>query len=179
MHIEKTKFKDLLILTPKVFNDNRGYFFESYNKKLMRKFIPIDFVQDNESLSQKNVLRGLHFQKPPYAQDKLIRVIKGSVLDIVVDLRKEEPTYGMHFAIKLSAKNKKQLFIPKGFAHGFLTLKKNTIFSYKCSAYYNVQSEECIHCFDTDLAIDWQTKNPILSNKDKKGMKFNTFKSTF
>jgi len=179
MNIEKTFIKDLLILTPKVFEDNRGYFMESYNKKQLENLININFIQDNESLSQKNVIRGLHFQKPPHSQDKLVRVIRGAILDVVVDLRKDQSTYGKHFAIKLSAKNKKQLFIPKGFAHGFLTLKKNTIFSYKCSDYYFPETEECIHCFDKDLNIDWKVKNVILSEKDKKGIKFNDFNSPF
>jgi len=179
MTIEKTFINGLLILTPKIFKDKRGYFLESYNKKQLQEIAHIDFVQDNESLSQKHVIRGLHFQNPAHAQDKLVRVIKGAILDIVVDLRKDEPTYGKHFAIKLSAKNKKQLFIPKGFAHGFLTLKKNTIFSYKCSDYYYPETEECIHCFDKDLAINWKIKNVILSEKDKNGMAFSTFKSPF
>jgi dTDP-4-dehydrorhamnose 3,5-epimerase len=179
MTIEKTFMNGLFIITPQVFNDERGHFFESYNRQKMSNYIDLDFVQDNESFSKKYVLRGLHFQKPPYAQDKLVRVLKGSVLDIVVDLRPNESTYGKHFAIKLSAKNKKQLFIPKGFAHGFLALKKNTIFSYKCSNYYNTESEVCIDCFDKDLDIDWQIKNVILSEKDKKGIKFNTFESPF
>jgi len=179
MQIEKTFIKGLLVITPTVFEDDRGYFMESYNKKQLEEFISCDFIQDNESLSQKNVLRGLHFQAPPYCQDKLVRVIKGSVLDVVVDLRKDEPTYGKHFAIKLSAKNKKQLFIPKGFAHGFLTLKNNTIFSYKCSAYYNVKSEVSIDCFDNDIAIDWKVKNVKLSKKDENGIKFSTFESPF
>jgi len=179
MKIEKTFINDLIVLTPKVFEDSRGYFLESYNKKDLANIIDVDFIQDNESLSQKNVMRGLHFQNPPYAQDKLVRVIRGAVLDVAVDLRKDQPTYGKHFAIKLSAKNKKQLFIPKGFAHGFLTLKKNTIFSYKCSDYYHPETEECIHCFDEDLAIDWKIKNVILSKKDKNGIKFSTFNSPF
>jgi len=179
MKIEKTFINDLIVLTPKVFEDSRGYFLESYNKKNLANIIDVDFIQDNESLSQKNVMRGLHFQNPPYAQDKLVRVIRGAVLDVAVDLRKDQPTYGKHFAIKLSAKNKKQLFIPKGFAHGFLTLKKNTIFSYKCSDYYHPETEECIHCFDEDLAIDWKIKNVILSKKDKNGIKFSTFNSPF
>ena len=179
MKIEKTFINDLIVLTPKVFEDSRGYFLESYNKKELANIIDVDFIQDNESLSQKNVMRGLHFQNPPYAQDKLVRVIRGAVLDVAVDLRKDQPTYGKHFAIKLSAKNKKQLFIPKGFAHGFLTLKKNTIFSYKCSDYYHPETEECIHCFDEDLAIDWKIKNVILSKKDKNGIKFSTFNSPF
>ncbi len=179
MHIKETFINGLYVLEPKVFHDKRGYFLESYNKKNIENFISVNFIQDNESLSQKNVLRGLHFQKPPYAQDKLVRVIKGSVLDVVVDLRKNQPTYGKHFAIKLSAKNKKQLFVPKGFAHGFLTLKKNTIFSYKCSAYYHTASEETMHCFDKDLGIDWKVKDVILSDKDKNGINFNTFESPF
>ena len=179
MKIEKTFINDLIVLTPKVFEDSRGYFLESYNKKDLANIIDVDFIQDNESLSQKNVIRGLHFQNPPYTQDKLVRVIRGAVLDVAVDLRKDQPTYGKHFAIKLSAKNKKQLFIPKGFAHGFLTLKKNTIFSYKCSDYYHPETEECIHCFDEDLAIDWKIKNVILSKKDKNGIKFSTFNSPF
>jgi len=178
MTIEKTFIKDLLIITPKVFEDNRGYFMESYNKKLLAN-INIDFIQDNESLSQKNVIRGLHFQKPPYSQDKLVRVINGSILDVVVDLRKGESTYGKHFAIELSAKNKKQLFIPKGFAHGFLTLEDNTIFSYKCSDYYYPETEETIHCFDKNLGIDWKIKDVILSEKDKNGIKFSEFNSPF
>jgi len=179
MKIEKTFINNLLVLQPRVFEDNRGYFFESYNKKALEKLIKIEFIQDNESLSQKNVLRGLHFQAPPYSQDKLVRVISGSILDIVVDLRKKEKTYGKYFAIELSAKNKKQLFIPKGFAHGFLTLENNTIFSYKCSDYYHPESEECINCFDKYLNIDWKASNVILSEKDKKGMNFCDFESPF
>lgn len=179
MKIEKTFIKDVFIINPTVFNDKRGYFMESYSYKQLQELIKVDFIQDNESMSGKGVLRGLHFQNPPYSQAKLVRVIKGAVLDVVVDLRKESLTYGKHFAVKLSAKNKKQLFIPKGFAHGFLTLKKNTIFSYKCSNYYYPESEECIYCFDKDLAIDWNIKEPLLSEKDKKGISFNSYKSKF
>ena len=179
MDIEKTFINNLFVLTPKVFKDKRGYFFESYNQEKVESYFSAKFIQDNESLSQKGVLRGLHFQNPPYSQAKLVRVIKGAVLDVVVDLRKDQPTYGKHFAIKLSAKNKKQLYIPKGFAHGFLTLKKNTIFSYKCSEYYHPETEETINCFDKNLAIDWKIKNVILSEKDKKGIDFITFNSPF
>jgi len=179
MDIKKTFIKGLYILTPEVFKDKRGYFFESYNQEKITSIIDVNFNQDNESLSQKGVLRGLHFQNPPFSQAKLVRVIKGAVLDVVVDLRKNQPTYGNHFAVKLSAKNKKQLYIPKGFAHGFLTLKKNTIFSYKCSEYYHPETEETINCFDKNLAIDWKIKNVLLSKKDKKGIKFNTFISPF
>ena len=178
MKIKKTFIKDLLIIEPTVFKDDRGYFFESYNKEKLTD-LNVNFVQDNESLSQKNVLRGLHFQKPPYAQDKLVRVTKGAVLDVAIDLRKSSATYGKHFAIKLSAKNKKQLFIPKGFAHGFLTLKKNTIFNYKCSNLYHAESEVTINCFDKDLNIDWKIKNVILSNKDKNAINFSNFESPF
>ena len=127
MKIIKTKFKGVFVIIPKIFKDDRGLFMESYNKEKY-KFLEINFVQDNLSQSKSNVLRGLHFQKPPYAQDKLVSVIKGAVLDVIVDLRKKQLTYGKHFAIKLTAKNKKQLFVPKGFAHGFISLKKNTIF---------------------------------------------------
>lgn len=178
MQIKKTFIKDLLIIEPTVFKDNRGYFFESYNKEKLAD-LDVEFVQDNESLSQKNVLRGLHFQKPPFAQDKLVRVTKGAVLDVVIDLRKSSKTFGKYFAIKLSAKNKKQLFIPKGFAHGFLTLKKNTIFNYKCSNFYNAKSEITINCFDKNLNIDWKTTKAILSERDKNGINFSDFESPF
>lgn len=178
MQIKKTYIKGLYIIKPTVFKDQRGYFFESYNKEKLA-LLNIDFVQDNESMSQKNVLRGLHLQKPPYAQDKLVRVTKGAVIDVAVDLRTNSSTYGKHFAIKLSAKNKKQLFIPKGFAHGFLTLKNNTIFNYKCSNYYHAESEVTLNCFDKDLNIDWKKNNVILSERDKNALNFSTFESPF
>ncbi len=178
MQIKNTFIEGLLIIEPKVFKDNRGYFFESYNQEKLKK-IKVSFVQDNESLSQKNVLRGLHFQAPPFAQDKLVRVTKGAVLDVAVDLRKKSDTYGKYFAIKLSAKNKKQLFIPKGFAHGFLTLKKNTIFNYKCSDFYNAKSEVTLNCFDKNIAINWQNENVILSERDLKAINFDDFESPF
>ena len=134
MNSIKTPIKDLLILEPKVFEDDRGYFFESFNKKKLEDLgINVEFVQDNQSLSNKNVLRGLHFQVPPFAQGKLVRVIKGSVLDVAVDIRKESETYGQYFSVILSEQNKKMFWIPPGFAHGFLTLEDQTIFSYKCS----------------------------------------------
>ena len=144
MTIEKTSINDLLIITPNIFKDDRGYFFESYNIEKLSKLIKTDFVQDNESLSQKNVLRGLHFQNPPFAQAKLIRVVKGSILDVAVDLRKTSPTFGRHFKHILSGENKQQLYIPEGFAHGFLCLEDNTILNYKCSNYYNPESENSI-----------------------------------
>jgi dTDP-4-dehydrorhamnose 3,5-epimerase len=178
MQIIKTPIEDLLIIKPTVFKDDRGYFFESFNTKKLA-ILNVDFIQDNESKSQKNVLRGLHFQKPPFAQDKLVRVSSGAVLDVAVDLRKNSRTFGKYFAVKLTAKNKKQLFIPKGFAHGFLTLKNNTIFNYKCSDFYNAKSEVTLNCFDKDIAIDWQIKNVILSERDKNAINFSNFESPF
>lgn len=179
MKIEKTFIKDLLVLTPTLFEDSRGYFLESYNKKRLSTNLDMNFVQDNESSSQKGVLRGLHFQEPPYAQGKLIRVITGSVLDIAVDLRKDSVTYGQHFKAILSSKNKKQLYIPKGFAHGFLVLENDTIFSYKCSNYYYKEAEVAISWNDPTLNIDWQIKTPIVSEKDKNGLSFIDYKSPF
>lgn len=179
MNIETTPLKDVLILTPAVFKDDRGYFFESFNQQKIADFIKCKFVQDNESLSQKNVLRGLHFQIPPFAQDKLVRVIKGSVLDVAVDIRKSSPTYGQHFSIVLSGDNKKQLFIPAGFAHGFLTLEDHTIFSYKCSNYYEKSAEQTILWNDNSLNIEWNCNQPLLSDKDLIGEVFSTFESPF
>ena len=179
MNIEKTFIKDLLIITPNVFTDERGYFLESYNKNNLRTLLDNDFVQDNESLSQKNVLRGLHFQKPPHEQAKLVRVITGSVLDVVVDLRKDSTTFGQHFKQLLSAENKKQLYVPTGFAHGFLVLEENTIFSYKCSSYYNKESEGAILWNDRTLNINWNVNQPIISEKDKIAEKFTNFVSPF
>ena len=179
MIIEKTFIKDLIVITPKIFTDTRGYFIESYNKKELKQYITVDFIQDNESLSQKGVLRGLHFQKPPYAQNKLVRVIAGSVLDVVVDLRKNSTTFGQHFKQLLSAENKKQLYVPTGFAHGFLVLEANTIFSYKCSSYYNKESEGAILWNDRTLNINWNVNQPIISEKDKIAENFTNFVSPF
>ncbi|MBL7889493.1 MAG: dTDP-4-dehydrorhamnose 3,5-epimerase [Bacteroidia bacterium] len=180
MEITKTPIEGLLIIQPKVFEDDRGHFFESYNKSdFITNGINVDFVQDNQSLSQAGVLRGLHFQNPPFAQGKLVRVIKGAVLDIAVDIRKNSKTYGEHFSIILNEQNKTQFWIPEGFAHGFLTLENNTIFSYKCTNYYNKASEGCILWNDPVLNINWDIKNPVLSEKDKVGEAFNKFKSQF
>lgn len=179
MIIENTPLKDLILITPKVHYDERGYFMESYSEKKLEQIIPVRFVQDNESLSQKNVLRGLHFQKPPYSQAKLVRVITGSLLDIAVDLRKSSTTYGQHFKHVLSGKNKKQLYIPEGFAHGFLCLEDNTILNYKCSNYYHADSEGSLVWNDPDMAIDWGIENPILAIKDRNAEKFHTFDSPF
>lgn len=180
MEVITTPIKDLFIIQPKVFEDPRGYFYESYNKNAFEKAgITVEFVQDNQSLSQKDVLRGLHFQNPPYAQGKLVRTIKGSVLDVAVDIRKDSKTYGQHFDIVLNETNKTMLWIPPGFAHGFLTLENDTIFSYKCTNFFNKPSEDCIIWDDDDLSIQWGTKTPLLSDKDKAGKQFKDFKSPF
>jgi dTDP-4-dehydrorhamnose 3,5-epimerase len=180
MDVITTPIPDLLIIQPKVFEDERGYFYESYNKASFEKHgIFADFVQDNQSLSQKGVLRGLHFQNPPFAQGKLVRAIKGAILDVAVDLRKNSETYGRHFDIELNEKNKTMLWIPPGFAHGFLTLTNDTIFSYKCSNIYNKESEDSIDWNDPTLGINWGIIDPILSEKDKKAKTFIEFKSLF
>lgn len=181
MKTEITSFEGLHIIHPSVFHDNRGYFFESFNKK---KFIDLtgytkEFVQDNQSLSAKNVLRGLHFQAPPFAQAKLVRVVRGSVLDIAVDIRKKSPTYGKYISLVLSDENNLSLFIPEGFAHGFITLEENTIFIYKCSEFYNKESERTIMWNDKDLQIDWKVSNPLISPKDQEGILFSNFNTPF
>lgn len=180
MRIIQTEIPDLLIIQPKIFEDQRGYFFESYNKKdFFENGITADFVQDNQSLSQKGVLRGLHFQDPPFAQGKLVSVMKGGVLDVALDIRKSSPTYGKYVAIELNEKNKTMFWIPEGFAHGFLTLENDTIFTYKCTNFYNKNSEGCILWNDKDLNINWDIKEPILSEKDKTGIAFKDFVSKF
>jgi dTDP-4-dehydrorhamnose 3,5-epimerase len=180
MEIINTEINGLLIIKPKVFEDDRGYFFESYNKNAFSNLgINVNFVQDNQSLSGKNVLRGLHFQNTPFAQAKLVRVIKGSVLDVAVDIRKNSPTYGKHVSIEMTEKNKTMFYIPEGFAHGFLTLEDETIFSYKCTNFYNKESEGCILWNDPVLNINWNVHNPIISDKDKVGTLFKDFKSNF
>jgi dTDP-4-dehydrorhamnose 3,5-epimerase len=181
MKIESTSFRDLMIITPDVFGDDRGYFFEPFNEARFRveTGLNITFVQDNESLSRKNVLRGLHFQVPPKSQAKLIRVTRGAVLDVVVDLRKSEPTFGKHFSIVLSSESKQQLYVPEGFAHGFYVLEDQTIFSYKCSNYYSKEHDRSILWNDPAFAIDWNAALPELSDKDKNAMKFAEFDSPF
>ena len=180
MQIIKTEIPDLLIIQPKVFEDERGYFYESYNKKLLAENgLDANFVQDNQSMSQKGVLRGLHFQAPPYTQGKLVSVIKGAVLDVAVDLRKNSPAYGKHYTIELTEKNKTMFWVPEGFAHGFLTLENNTIFSYKCTNYYHKDSENSILWNDPALNIDWGILDPVLSEKDKAGKSFTEFNGMF
>ncbi len=170
----------LKLIQPKVFEDDRGYFYESFNELQLKEIgIENHFVQDNQSLSNKGVLRGLHFQNPPMAQGKLVRVVKGAVYDVAVDIRKNSPTYGQHFGIELNETNKLMLWIPPGFAHGFATLQDETIFSYKCTEYYDPKSESGIMWNDEDLAINWNIENPILSGKDQNNLAFSAFKSPF
>ena len=179
MNIEKTAFEGLIILKPRVFTDERGYFTETYNRKMIEAHTKTHFVQDNESQSRLHVLRGLHFQKPPFAQAKLIRVVKGKILDVVVDLRKESATFGKSFSYILDSQKKEQLFIPEGFAHGFLSLEDQTIINYKCSAYYHKASEDALLWNDPDFGIDWGIEHPVLSDKDRNAKKFSTFESPF
>tara|TARA_B100001250_G_scaffold154261_1_gene132572 strand:+ start:2946 stop:3488 length:543 start_codon:yes stop_codon:yes gene_type:complete len=180
MEIIKTSIEGLLVIKPKVFGDDRGCFFESWSKRAYQEIgLDLDFVQDNQSLSKKGVLRGLHFQNPPYAQGKLVRVIKGSVIDVAVDIRKESITYGQHVSVKLTEKNMKTFWIPPGFAHGFVTLEDDTIFSYKCTEVYHQNAEGSLLWNDSDLNISWGVKEPLVSEKDKDASVFKNFKSQF
>ena len=182
MNIEKTEILDLIVLTPSVFEDERGYFFESYNKsKLEVLGIQINFLQDNQSFSIRGTLRGLHYQNPPFAQTKLVRVLQGEIMDIVVDLREESPTYGKYFGIVLSSENKKQLLVPQGFAHGFSVLSETAVVSYKCDQYYDKQSEGGIRFDDVTLNIDWgmDLATAIVSEKDMILPDFATCNSQF
>jgi dTDP-4-dehydrorhamnose 3,5-epimerase len=180
MLIEKNRIEGLIVIKPDVFEDQRGYFFESYNEEKFRQLgIDVKFLQDNESKSGKGVLRGLHFQVPPYQQGKLVRVIRGAVLDVAVDLRKSSPTYGQWASIELSEKNKWMYWIPAGFAHGFLTLEENTVFFYKCTQVYHRESEMGIAWDDPNLKIDWGISDPLVSDKDKVATGFREFKSPF
>lgn len=180
MEIIKTEIGGLLIIKPKVFEDDRGYFYESYNEQMYRENgIVMNFVQDNQSMSKRGVLRGLHFQNKPYAQGKLIRVLKGCVFDVAVDIRKDSATYGEWHSVILSEDNKLQYWIPPGFAHGFLTLENDTILSYKCTELYNKQSEQSIRWDDPDLKISWSYYDPILSDKDRNATLFKDFVSLF
>lgn len=170
MNVICTLIKGVFIIEPRVFNDPRGYFFESYNQKVFdEKIGPIRFVQDNESSSSYGVLRGLHFQKPPFAQSKLVRVISGKVIDVAVDIRAGSPTYGQHVTVELSGENHRQFFIPRGFAHGFVVLSETALFQYKCDNFYAPQSEGAIAWNDPDLAIDWRipADRILLSEKDR------------
>ena len=180
MEAIQTPIPDLVRLVPKVFSDPRGHFFESYNlDKFKALGIDYQFVQDNQSLSNAGVLRGLHFQKPPFAQGKLVRVVKGAVLDVAVDIRKGSPTYGHHYKLELSEENFEMLFIPPGFAHGFMTLRDQTVFQYKCTNMYNQASEGAIRWDDPTIGIKWNVENPVLSDKDKIAPLFQDFDSPF
>ena len=170
MNVIKTDIEGLVVLEPRVFGDSRGYFFESFNARTFEEAVGnVNFVQDNESKSSYGVVRGLHFQKPPHAQAKLVRVVKGKVLDVAVDLRKGSPTFGKYVAVELSEDNHRQVFIPRGFAHGFSVLSDEVIFQYKCDNYYAPESE-AVAWDDPDLAIDWRVPadKVLLSEKDKK-----------
>ena len=182
MKFIKTKISDVYIIEPSVFGDNRGYFLESFNlEKFEENVYPIKFVQDNESKSSKGVLRGLHFQKPPYEQAKLLRCIEGKVIDVAVDIRKGSPTYGKHLAVELSGENKRQLFVPRGFAHGFLVLSESATFAYKVDNSYAPEYDSGIKFDDIDLNINWGlTKNEVqLSAKDKNLSTFRDLNSPF
>jgi len=183
IEVNKTSIDGVLIIEPKIFGDNRGYFLESFNNKEFKEKtgLDINFVQDNESMSTYGVMRGLHFQNPPYTQSKLVRCVKGSVLDVAVDIRKGSPTYGQYVAVELTEDNHKQFFIPKGFAHGFVVLSETAIFQYKCDEYYHPEVDGGISILDDSLGIDWKipTDKVLLSDKDKKHPLLKDFNSPF
>ena len=184
MNIIETPIKDLFVLEPKVWKDNRGYFYESYSQKVFEDAgVQVNFVQDNQSFSQKGALRGLHAQADPFAQGKLVRVIQGSVVDVAVDIRKNSATYGQHFTVELSGENHKQLWVPPGFLHGFLTLEDDTIFTYKVTNYYDKASEIGVVWNDPTLNIDWAAHlDPsqfVFSDKDLELGDFSSFESPF
>ena len=182
MNIIETPIEGVKIIEPKVFGDARGYFFESWNKAAFAAAgLEADFVQDNESFSTYGLLRGLHYQMPPYTQAKLVRVIEGTVLDIVVDIRKGSPTFGRNVAVELSGENKRQLFIPRGFAHGFVVLSEEALFQYKCDNYYAPEADGGISIRDAELGIDWRipAEEAILSEKDTRHPLLRDFVSPF
>lgn len=169
MEVIKTQLDGVVIIEPKIFSDARGYFFESFSQReFEEKVRKINFVQDNESMSSYGVMRGLHFQRPPYTQSKLVRCVKGAVLDVAVDIRKGSPTYGQHVAVELTEDNHRQLFVPRGFAHGFAVLSETAIFQYKCDEFYHPEADGGISIKDESLAIDWKipTDKALLSEKD-------------
>jgi dTDP-4-dehydrorhamnose 3,5-epimerase len=180
MKINKTFIEGLLIFEPNLFEDDRGYFMEHYNKKVFDEIISVNFVQDNESVSVNGVIRGLHFQMPPHAQAKLIRCVDGVILDVVVDIRKDSKTYGKFFSVQLSSENKKQLFVPRGFAHGFQVLSDRAIVNYKVDNLYNSESESGIIWNDKDLSIPWKKNiKKVISNKDLELLPFKNLKFYF
>lgn len=182
MEVIKTRIEGVVIIEPRIFKDDRGYFFESFSQReFEEKVCKTIFVQDNESKSSYGVLRGLHFQKPPFAQSKLVRVIKGAVLDVAVDIRKDSPTFGQYVSVELTGDNHKQFFIPRGFAHGFSVLSEEVIFQYKCDNFYSPQSEGAIAWNDPDLNIDWRipAEEVILSEKDSRHARLKDWHSAF
>ena len=180
MKIVNTPIEGLVVFEPNVFVDDRGHFFESWNKSFFKDYgLDLNFDQDNQSCSKKNVLRGLHFQNPPYSQGKLVRVVNGSVLDVVVDLRRNSATYGKNFSIILNSLNKKIFWIPPGFAHGFLSLEDETVFCYKCTGRYNRDAEETLLWNDPTLDISWGINKPIVSSKDLKVVRFTDYSTQF
>ncbi len=182
MEVIKTDIKGVVIIEPRIFNDARGYFFESYSKREFdEKVRPINFVQDNESMSSRGVMRGLHFQRPPFTQSKLVRCVKGRVLDVAVDIRKGSPAYGKHIAVELSEDNHRQFFVPRGFAHGFAVLSDVAVFQYKCDNYYHPEADGGISIADESLGIDWliNPANAILSEKDLRHEMLKDFDSPF
>lgn len=182
MEVIKTDITGVVIIEPRLFRDDRGYFFESFSQRVFdEKVRPVDFVQDNESCSTKGVMRGLHFQRPPFAQSKLVRCVKGTVLDVAVDIRKGSPTYGRHVAVELSEENHRQFFIPRGFAHGFAVLSDIAVFQYKCDNYYAPQADGGIAITDESLGIDWRLdlRDVILSEKDTRHPLLADFDSPF
>ena len=182
MEIRKTNIEGVVIIEPRIFKDDRGYFFESFSQReFEEKVCKTTFVQDNESKSSYGVLRGLHFQKPPFAQSKLVRVIKGAVLDVAVDIRKGSPTFGQYVSVELTGENHRQFFIPRGFAHGFSVLSEEVIFQYKCDNFYSPQSEGAIAWNDPDLNIDWRipAEKVVLSEKDSKHPRLKDWQNVF
>ena len=182
MEVIKTDIEGLVIIEPKIFGDARGYFFESFSQREFEaKVRKVNFVQDNESMSSYGVMRGLHFQRPPFAQSKLVRCVKGRVLDVAVDIRKGSPTYGQHVAVELSEDNHRQFFVPRGFAHGFVVLSETAVFQYKCDNFYAPEADGGINIKDETLGIDWQISldDAILSEKDTKHLCLKDFDSPF
>lgn len=182
MNIINTAIEGVLIIEPKVFKDARGYFFESFSQREFEEKVGmVSFVQDNESMSSYGVMRGLHFQKPPYTQAKLVRCVRGSVLDVALDIRKGSPTYGQHVSVELTEENHRQFFIPRGFAHGFVVLSDAAVFQYKCDEFYHPEADDGISILDASLGIDWKipTDKAILSEKDTKHELLKDFDSPF
>lgn len=182
MEVIKTEIEGVVIIEPRIFKDARGYFFESYSQREFEEKVgKINFCQDNESMSSYGVMRGLHFQRPPFTQSKLVRCVKGRVLDVAVDIRKGSPTYGKHVAVELTEDNHRQFFVPRGFAHGFVVLSEKAIFQYKCDNFYHPEADAGISILDDSLGIDWHipTKQAILSEKDTMHVMLKDFDSPF